>query len=497
MSNIINMRNIRKNYAGVQALRGVDFELERGEIHCLVGQNGCGKSTLIKVLSGVVRPEPGSEIEIDGRSFTHLTPNEAIQQGIRVIYQDLALFPNLSIQENVAFQTYGETASPVVNWAEVAKRSRAAMNIIGLNINPDRKVGSLPIAEQQLVEISRALVAGDLKLLILDEPTASLTRKEVNALFDAIYKLKARGVASLLVSHKLNEIFEVAERVTIMRDGSKIGVYPPAELDNEKLIFLMTGKKFQGVPPAAIQADADKILETRSLTKAGDFAGVSLTVARGEIVGITGLLGSGRTEFALSLFGMNPPDSGEILIEGVPQKITSNIEAQKHGIAYVPEDRLKEGVVQAQPIIENLTITILDRIRNKLGLIDLRERTQKSGQMVQDLSIKIGSLEDPVRTLSGGNQQKVVLAKWIATNPRLLILDEPTVGIDVFAKNSVHELVKELADAGMGILMISDEIAEVLDNCHRVLVMERGRLVYELKPGPESAQELLEKFNLS
>lgn len=497
MNTLINMRNVRKNYAGVQALRGIDFSLERGEIHCLVGENGCGKSTLIKILSGVVTPEIGSEIEIDGRSFTHLNPNESIRQGIRVIYQDLALFPNLSVKENVAYQTYGESASPLVDWREVDKRARAAMAIIGLAINPDRKVGSLSIAEQQLVEISRALIGGDLKLLILDEPTASLTRKEVNALFDAIHKLQARGVTTLFVSHKLNEIFEIADRVTVMRDGSKIGVYPPAELDREKLVFLMTGKKFHNPPPAAVAEDAEKILETRSLTKAGDFTDISMSVRRGEIVGITGLLGSGRTEFALALFGMNAPDSGEILIEGAPQAITSNIEAQKHGIAYVPEDRLKQGVIQAQPIIENLTITILDQLLGRLGLIDLQARNKKSEQMVIDLGIKIGALDDPVRTLSGGNQQKVVLAKWIVTEPRILILDEPTVGIDVYAKNSVHELIKELARAGMGIILISDEIAEVLENSHRVLVMQRGRLVHELKPGPQSARELLERFNLS
>ncbi|MFN8488277.1 MAG: sugar ABC transporter ATP-binding protein [Caldilineaceae bacterium] len=496
MDNLISMRNIRKNYAGVQALRGIDFSLARGEIHCLVGENGCGKSTLIKVLSGVVRPEPGSEIVIDGQSFTHLSVQDAIKQGVRVIYQDLALFPNLSVKENVAFQTYNESSSPLVNWQEVDERAQEAMAIIGLAINPDRKVGSLSIAEQQLVEITRSLI-GDLKLLILDEPTASLTRKEVKALFAAIRKLQARGVTTLFVSHKMNEIFEVAERVTVLRDGAKVGEYAPSELDYNRLVFLMTGKQFQTDRPTALASGAEHLLETRSLTKAGEFADISIQLRRGEILGITGLLGSGRTELALSIFGMNPPDSGEILIEGAPQKIASNSAAQKLGIAYVPEDRLAQGVILNQPIIENLTVTMFNRLLDKLGLIDLQKRKADAEQMVVDLKIKAAALDDAVRTLSGGNQQKVVLAKWLATKPRILILDEPTVGIDVFAKNSVHELIKELAKAGMGIILISDEIPEVLANCHRVLVMQKGRLVHELVPDAGSAQALLERFNLS
>ncbi|MEZ4731328.1 MAG: sugar ABC transporter ATP-binding protein [Caldilineaceae bacterium] len=496
MSNLITMRNIRKNYAGVQALRGVDFALARGEVHCLVGENGCGKSTLIKILSGVVQPEPGAEIVIDGQPFSHLSVQDAMKQGVRVIYQDLALFPNLSVKENIAFQTYGENASPLVNWQEVDERARTAMAIIGLDINPDRKVGSLSIAEQQLIEITRSLI-GDLKLLILDEPTASLTRKEVNALFAAIYKLQERGVTTLFVSHKMNEIFEVAERVTVLRDGAKVGEYAPVELDHDRLVFLMTGKQFQTDRPSPMMSGAETLLETRALTKAGEFADISLQVRRGEILGITGLLGSGRTEFALALFGMNPPDAGEIVMEGVPQKITSNTVAQKLGIAYVPENRLAQGVILNQPIIENLTVTVFEKLLDKLGLIDLRKRRADAEQLVLDLQIKAASLDDAVRTLSGGNQQKVVLAKWLATQPRLLILDEPTVGIDVFAKHNVHELIKALAKAGMAIILISDEIPEVLANCHRVLVMQRGRLVHELVPDAGSAQALLERFNLS
>lgn len=496
MANYITMKNICKNYIGVQALKNVDFSLEKGEIHCLVGGNGSGKSTLIKVLSGVNRPEPGGEIVIDGKSFSSLSVQESIQQGIRVIYQDLALFPNLSIQENIAFQLYGETKSPIVDWRAVEKRAKAAMEIIGLKMDPDRLVGSLSIAEQQLVEITRALV-GELKLLILDEPTASLTRKEVNALFAAIRRLQARDVTTMFVSHKMNEIFEIAERVTVIRDGEIIGAYPPSELDDDKLVYLMTGKTFKTEAPDPIDPNAGLILETKNLTKANDFEDVSIQLRKGEILGITGLLGSGRTELALSIFGMNPPDSGEIWIDGKKTEIRTNVQAQKLHIAYVPEDRLSQGVILDQPILENLTITVFEQFLDRFGLMNLTKRRSESEKMVRDLLMKISSLDAPMRTLSGGNQQKGVLAKWLATHPRLLILDEPTVGIDVYAKNSIYELIKRLAKEGMGIILISDEILEVLSNCHRVLVMENGKIVHELTPDENSASELLEKFNLA
>jgi simple sugar transport system ATP-binding protein len=496
MSHLISMRNVRKDYSGVQALKGIDFNLEQGGLHCLIGENGSGKSTLIKILSGVVQPETGAEISIGGRTFPDLTPHEAIRQGIRVIYQDLSLFPNLTVKENVAFPVYAEGGSPLVSWREVEARAREALAIVGLDLDLERKVGSLSIAEQQLVEISKCLI-GNLRLLILDEPTASLTRKEVNALFAAIRRLQARGVTTLFVSHKLNEIFEIAEQVTILRDGDLIGTFPPAELDAEKVIFLMTGKQFQSEPPQPVPSGAEVLLELDGLAKAGEFQDVSLHLRRGEILGITGLLGSGRTELALAVFGLNPPDAGEIRVDGRVVRIASNLDAARLGIALVPEDRMSQGAVLNQPIIENMTVTVLDRLLNRFGLLDLKRRADLVRRWVEDVRIKAGSLEGPLRTLSGGNQQKVVLAKWLATEPRILILDEPTVGIDVFAKNNVHDLVKDLARKGIGIILISDEIQEVLGNCHRVLVMERGRIVHELVPGPDSERELLERFNLS
>ncbi len=496
MGSFIECTNITKLYPGVRALDGVDFALERGEIHCLVGENGSGKSTLIKIISGVVRPEPGSRIVIDGRETTSVSAREAIDHGVRVIYQDLALFPNLTVRENIAFGLYGDTPGPLVSWKAIRSRAREAMGMIGLELDLDRLVASLSIAEQQQVEIARSIV-GDLKLLILDEPTASLTRQEVDRLFATIMLLKSRGIATLFVSHKLNEIFEIAERVTVFRDGRSVGTYRPAELNQKKLIHLMTGQEVVTQPPAPVADGAGELMRVEALTKRSNYRDVSLTLREGEILGITGRLGSGRTELALTLFGMNPPDSGAVYLAGEALELDSNGAATRAGIAYVPENRLTQGLVMAQPILSNVTVSVLDELLNALGLLDRGRTVSLAGHWVDKLAIKIPDLDSPVETLSGGNQQKVVLSKWLATRPKVLILDEPTVGIDVVAKNGVHKIVKQLAETGIGIIMISDEVHEVLANCHRVLVMDRGRILDEITPGPGAEEALLEQFNLA
>ena len=495
MNDMFCFENISKFYPGVRALDSVDFGLRAGEIHCLVGENGSGKSTMIKIICGVQQPESGARIRINGESVTGMTARGAIDRGIRVIYQDLALFPNLSVKENIAFGLYSETPGVRVNWRAVRNRAREAARLIGLNPDLDKPVSALSIAEQQQVEIARCIM-GEPKLLILDEPTASLTRAEVDRLFEIIGRLKSRGVATLFVSHKLNEIFEIAQRVTVFRDGRKIGVYEPSELSRERLIFLMTGHEVHSEPPRPLEGSEPELLRVEGLGRRDNFADVSFTLGKGEILGITGRLGSGRTELALSLFGMNPPDAGEVFIEGRGKNLGNNAAAMGAGIAYVPENRLKEGLVMPQSIVSNTAVTVLDRLLGKLGLLDFDARDAEASRWVEALSIKIPGLYAPVQTLSGGNQQKVVLAKWLATNPKILILDEPTVGIDVLAKNSVHDFIKGIAARGMGIIMISDEVHEVLENCHRVLVMDRGRIIDEVIPGPDAENELLERFNL-
>ncbi|PID56307.1 lipase [candidate division KSB3 bacterium] len=492
---ILDLKRISKNYPGIRALDQVDFAVRKGEIHCLMGENGSGKSTLIKVISGIVRPEPGAEILINGRRLEQLSSKTALDIGIHVIYQDLALYPNLTVKENIAFNRYIESGQKFVNWKDIDNIARYALKELGESIDINRTVGSLSIADQQLVEIARSLV-GDLQVLIMDEPTSSLTRKEVQALFAVIKKLQQKGITTIFVSHKLNEIFEISERVTVLRDGKKVGVYEPQDLDHDRLTYLMTGQTVLHSKPEALADHREILLEARNLSKKGNFKNITFQLAKGEILGITGLLGSGRTELALALFGMNMPESGDILLEGRPVRFRSNLDALRAGIGYVPEHRMVQGLVMPQPIDENITITTIERLLRKFSLIDRKKQKSSIKHWVNELAIKIASPHAAVMTLSGGNQQKVVLSKWLATHPKVLILDEPTIGIDVLAKNSIHQLVKKLAESGMGIILISDEIPEVLHNCHRVLIMQKGSILHECCPEHTSEQELAEQFNL-
>ncbi len=492
---IIDLRKISKNYPGIKALDGVDFAVRRGEIHCLMGENGSGKSTLIKVISGIVKPEPGAEMLMNGAQIEQLSSKAALDAGIHVIYQDLALYPNLTVKENIAFNRYTEGGRKFVNWKNMGTVAQEALEEIEQTIDIHRTVGSLSIADQQLVEIARSLV-GELHVLIMDEPTSSLTGKEVQALFSVVKKLQHKGITTIFVSHKLNEIFEIAERVTVLRDGKKVGVYEPKELDHDRLTYLMTGQTVLHSKPEALPESKEILLEARHLSKRGNFKNISFQLAKGEILGITGLLGSGRTELALALFGMNAPEAGEILLEGQPVEFRSNLDALRAGIGYVPEHRMLQGLVMPQSIGENITITTIERLLRKFSLIDREKQSASIDHWVKELSVKIASPDAAVMTLSGGNQQKVVLSKWLATHPKVLILDEPTIGIDVLAKNSIHQLVKNLAEHGMGIIMISDEIPEVLHNCHRLLIMQKGTIQHECYPEDTSEEELAEQFNL-
>jgi len=475
----LSMQGINKRYAGVQALENVDFAVRQGEILCLAGTNGSGKSTLVKIISGVVQPEPGGEIVINGNRVHHLSSMESIRNGIEVIYQDLSLFPNLTVQENISISETVSSKKQLISWKKSRETAEKAMERIGIHLDPDAVVSGLSMADQQLVAISRALT-GNLKLLIMDEPTTALTKKEIDALLAVVIDMKAKGIATLFISHKLNEVMEVAERVTVLRDGKSIGCFSSSELDDKKIEYHMTGTTTTYSPYHAVPDTGQvPLLQTRELSKKDNFSGINLTVHPGEIVGITGLLGSGRTELALSLFGLNPPDSGEILLSGKPTVIDSVKQAMHHGIAYVPENRLVEGLILDQSIGKNIVITVLDRLLTGLRFIDNDKVNSRITQSVKELSIKIPGPEAAVKTLSGGNQQRVVLAKWIASNPGLCILDNPTVGIDIAAKSSIHAVIKQLALNGMGIIIISDEIPEVLYNCNRVLIMNRGRIIRE------------------
>ncbi len=487
----LSMQNVSKRYTGVQALDQVDFEIRRGEVHCLAGENGSGKSTLIKIISGVVQPDGGSEIVVEEQQITHQTSIESMRLGIEVIYQDLSLFPNMTVSQNIALNEIIENKSRLVVKRREAEIAQAAMDRVGVNLPLGELVGDLSMCDQQLVAICRALTS-DVRLLIMDEPTTALTRKEIQGLFRVVTELKSQGIASMFVSHKLGEIFEIAERVTVLRDGKKVGTYSCSDLDDAKLSYLMTGQTVEYTPYNFETAEHQPLLEVRNLSKKGNFADVSFALAPGEILGITGLLGSGRTELALSLFGMNRPDSGEVYLNGDRLSLSSVGKSVRAGIGYVPENRLVQGLVMPQSVGRNIVVTTVRRLIAKLGLIDMDRYHEDIAEWIGRLSIKVPSQQSPVRTLSGGNQQRVVLAKWMATVPKVLILDGPTVGIDVAAKSAIHTIIRDLAKSGVGVIIISDEVVEVHGTCNRALVMNRGRIKAEFDMASVSAHELQE-----
>lgn len=492
----LRMQQVSKHYAGVTALDRLDFELEYGEIHCLVGENGSGKSTLIKIISGTVNADPGSQIELGGEIIHTHKAIDAIDRGIQIIYQDLSLFPNLTVAENVALGEFVSAHRRLVSWKELRQIAQQAMGRINVALDLDATVAEISMADQQLVAICRALTR-DVKLIIMDEPTASLTRREVESLLAVVLDMKAKGISTLFVSHKLNEVFQIADRISVLRDGKMVGVFSSNKINEEKLTHLMTGKevRYQSFNPP--RNGFNPILEVRKLSRESEYEDINLDLYPGEILGITGLLGSGRTEFALSLFGVTQPDSGQIMFEQKPVKIESVQDAMKLGIAYVPEDRLVQGLVIDQPVGDNLIITIIDSLVNRFKLLDKNRKKASIDRWISELNIKIPSVESPARTLSGGNQQRIVLAKWISTNPKILILDGPTIGIDVAAKFSIHEIIRELAQRGIAIILISEEIPEVYNNCNRVLVMRKGRIIQEFITSTTTEEEIQEFVNES
>jgi simple sugar transport system ATP-binding protein len=490
---LLRLAHVSKRFGGVVALDDVDWELMPGEVHCLVGENGCGKSTLIKLVAGVHAPDPGSRIEIDGRPVASLTPAHAVALGIQVIFQDLSLFPNLSVAENIAIdESLGGLWRPVRR-ARMQRIAAGLLERLGFDLPLDAPVAGLPIAARQVVAICRGLAARA-RLLFMDEPTSSLTRTEVSSLLGIVAKLVADNVTVVFVSHRLDEVIEIAERVTVLRDGRKVGTYPVAEVSGARLTELMTGLTIEHRIAARDPSSAPPVLEVKGLERAGEYADVSFVLRRGEVLGLTGLLGAGRTELALSLFGMTRPDRGEIRVDGRPLPLGSNREAIRAGIAYVSDDRLRLGLNMRQSVQDNLVLAVLRRLANRLGWIEPGKRRAAAAAAVERLRIKIPGLDNPVQQLSGGNQQRVVLAKWLATEPKVLLLDSPTVGVDIGNKQGIYEIIQALAARGVGIVLISDEIPEVFYNCDRVLHMREGRIVGEVRPGAVSEQELEDRI---
>lgn len=487
------LRNISKSFAGVKALSRVDLSVREGEVHALVGENGCGKSTLIKIIAGVLLPDAGATIAIRGKEWKRLSAIDSISQGIQVIYQDLSLFPNLTVAENIAVSQYIQEKKPFVSRREMAQIARDAMRLVSVSLDLSTMVQELSIATQQLVAICRSITRGA-RLIIMDEPTSSLGRRDVEYLLSVIRSLKAKGITTLFVGHKLNEVFEIADRVTVLRDGRGMGTFEISKLNPVELIQLMTGQEIvRSALPGAGRA-GPPILELKGLTKKGQFQGINLALHPGEILGVAGLVGSGRTELALSIFGMNRADSGEILVAGTPRRIRSVSQAMALGIGYVPEERLVQGLFMDHSVKRNLIVTVLRTLLGRLGLLDNRRTDGFVRSWITELGIKVPSADSPVKQLSGGNQQRVVLSKWMERSPRILILDSPTVGIDVKAKGEIHEIMRTLAAQGMGIIMISDEVAEIAQHTNRLLLMKAGRMVGEYETSRITEEGLLKEL---
>lgn len=489
----LTLENISKSFSGVRALRNVDLTIHRGEIRCLVGENGSGKSTLIKVMSGVVNPDEG-RIVIKGRHYRSLQPINAIREGIQTIYQDFSLFPNLTVAENVALNYQLSRKRRLLDWKEVYSVAEEAIGRIGVEIDLDAYVGDLSVADKQLIAISRALLQ-NAELIIMDEPTSALTEIEIDSLFRVVRNLQETGISILFVSHKLNEVLEIADSVTVLRNGMKVADGPVSDFDWRALAYHMTGREIRETSyQGPDKLPATSLLKVEGLTKKGKFSDISFQLFAGEIVGITGLLDSGRTELAMALFGLEPADSGSVYIEGQPVRIRNTHDATSRGIGYVPEDRLTQGLFLPQSISKNIIASKVHDLVGGFNLLDSNKIESEVNSWVRDLSIVTPSPLLPAQSLSGGNQQRVVLAKWLATMPKILILNGPTVGVDVGSKADIHSIIRELAQEGMGVLIMSDDIPEILQNCNRILLMRRGRIVEEFVGSSISETELAQRL---
>ena len=478
-----------KSYAGVHALRGASFELRAGEVHALVGENGAGKSTLIRTITGAIEADSG-KVELDGKVITDNSPRAAKSLGIAAIYQQPALFPELSVTENLALGLEQSAFWRRIDWKARRRRASELLSQVGAGIDPDTLVCDLSMPQQQMVEIARAIGA-DARVLIMDEPTATLSDDEAQNLFNVIRQFRASGAGIIYISHRLEELPVIADRVTVLRDGRSIETRLINDVTRDELIHLMVGRELSAIFPKRAVELGETLLELRGFgcSKAG-VSDVNLTVRKGEIVGLAGLAGAGRTELARIVFGLTPADQGEIVLRG--QRVCTNnpAEAIKQGIAYLPEDRRRHGVIAELPISSNITLASLGELSRPWSM-DFRREREIASQYVSRFEIRTPALFSAVAMLSGGNQQKVALSRWLATRPSLLILDEPTQGIDVGAKSEIHELMMELAEEGVAILMISSEMPEILGMSDRVAVMRGGTICAVLNREEATQQKIL------
>jgi ribose transport system ATP-binding protein len=473
---LVRMSGVAKAFSGVTVLDDVDFDLRAGETHALLGGNGAGKSTLMKILEGVYTLDRGT-IELDGEPVELGSPQAARRHGVAMIFQELSLVPTLTVAQNIYLTRESRTRAGLLDDRALERRAGELLAELGVDVDPRTEVRRLGAASMQLVEIAKAL-SQDARVLIMDEPTASLARSEVEALFRIIGRLKERGMAIVYITHRLEEVMAVADRVTVLRDGRLVGTRPTSELDVEALIELIVGSAVeQGLERGerSVDRSATPLLSLRGVSTPTGLEGIDLDLHAGEIVGIAGLMGSGRSELARAVFGVDALSAGEIRLRGERVRIRRPADAIEHGIVLVPEDRRTQGLVLGHSVERNLTLALLRRL-SRGGLLDDDAGAAVAERYVARLGIRTRSLDTPVRRLSGGNQQKVVLAKWLATEPDVLILDEPTVGVDVNTRSEIADLVRGLAEQGKAVLVISSELAEVLALADRILVLREGRV---------------------
>lgn len=492
----LELDHISKTFPGVKALSDVHFDILPGEVHALVGENGAGKSTLIKIMSGVYQPDKGGVIRVNGKETNISGTIDAIRQGIAVIYQDFSLFGNLTAAENIGINGAIDKNRLVVNWKKMYQEAKKALEIVGADIDPSVTLGNLSVAKQQMVAIASA-IAQDAKMIIMDEPTSSLSKTEIDKLFEIIGTLKKKNIAVMFVSHKLDEIFRVSDRITVFRDGRYISTAKSGEVNTDQLISMMVGRKVLDKNYANLEKKNGVALEVNRLTKEGNFKDISFRLFKGEVLGITGLVGAGRSEMAQAIFGINRADSGEILVDGEKVRINSPTDAMNAGIAYIPENRQTQGLIQDQTVESNIALPLLKHYTNRIGLVKRGNQRAFAEKWIDRLDVRPKNPELLAMQLSGGNQQKVVLAKWIAADARILIVDEPTNGVDIGAKAEIHSIIREIAAAGTSVILISSELPEILSVSDRILVMRRGRIAGEFVNKDVTQEMIMDKALVS
>lgn len=487
--NILQVQNLSKSFLGVSALDNIQFELQKGEVHALMGENGAGKSTFMKILMGLLAPDSG-EIVFEGEILKNNNVHEILRKGISMIHQEILVVPELTVAQNI-FLGRETNYRNWLNDKAINQKAQELLELMGVNINAQSKIKNLSIAEMQMVEIAKA-ISNNAKVIIMDEPTSALSDKEVSTLFKIIKDLKAKGVSIIYISHKMDEIYEITDRITILRDGKYIATKNTNELDKNALIALMVGREIESLFPENNSIKGDAILKVQSFSKNGKFKNINFEVHAGEVLGIAGLMGAGRTEIARAIFGLDKYDSGEIILKGNKIKIKSPQNAIKNGIGYVSEDRKALGFIPALSVKENISLSSLANF-SKVWFVQSTNEKQASSQMAKDLKIKATSINQKVMNLSGGNQQKVVIGKVLLTSPSIIILDEPTRGIDVGAKFEIYKLINQLTEKGIAVIMISSELPEILGMSDRILVLSKGKQTALLSK-KEATQEKIMQY---